>query len=251
MANRQSRKADGRPSFQFYPDDWLSEPGLRLCDLSARGLWIDLLCFMFGMEERGSLVQNGRILTSREVSNLVGRPQAEVKQAIEQLVEHCVCETADDGRIYSRRMTRDEKQRLSKVEAGRKGGRSRKLSKRQAKGGSPSPSPSPSPSSSSSSPPNPLVQNGFERFWEAYPRKQAKAKARQIWSRLKSDDDLLETMLDAIAKWRLTDQWQKDGGIYIPMPSTWLNQKRWQDEPPKSKEQERQERFDKSLGRIP
>jgi len=35
-----------RPSFQFYPGDWLQRAALRACSLSARGLWIDMLSFM-------------------------------------------------------------------------------------------------------------------------------------------------------------------------------------------------------------
>jgi hypothetical protein len=26
-------------------------------------------------------------------------------------------------------------------------------------------------------------------------------------------------------------EWTKDGGQFIPHPATWLNQKRWEDEP--------------------
>ena len=29
---------------------------------------------------------------------------------------------------------------------------------------------------------------------------------------------------------KLSRQWQKDGGQYIPNPATWLNQGRWEDE---------------------
>ena len=143
---RQSRRPDGRPAFQFYPDDWLSEGSLRLCSLAAHGLWIDLLCQMFKMEERGKLRISGKQLGSKEIAGLVGKPEADVKQALSELQAYKVCETADDGTIYSRRMVREEKQRLSKVEAGRKGGQvkkpSRRPSKTEAKGGSPSPSPS-------------------------------------------------------------------------------------------------------------
>ena len=35
-----------RPSFQFYPGDWLRDPALRACSLAARGLWADVLCYM-------------------------------------------------------------------------------------------------------------------------------------------------------------------------------------------------------------
>ena len=37
-------------------------------------------------------------------------------------------------------------------------------------------------------------------------------------------------MLKAVEAQRKWPQWQKKGGDFIPMPATWLNQKRWQDE---------------------
>ena len=44
-----------RPSFQFYPGDWLHDTGLRACSLAARGLWIDIVCFMHQAEPYGHL----------------------------------------------------------------------------------------------------------------------------------------------------------------------------------------------------
>ena len=37
-------------------------------------------------------------------------------------------------------------------------------------------------------------------------------------------------MISAVIKQRQSDQWMKDNGQYIPMPTTWLNQRRWEDE---------------------
>ena len=37
-------------------------------------------------------------------------------------------------------------------------------------------------------------------------------------------------MLEAIAKQKKSDMWKRDKGQYIPNPSTWLNQKRWEDD---------------------
>ena len=37
-------------------------------------------------------------------------------------------------------------------------------------------------------------------------------------------------MTAAIAKQKLSDQWTKEGGQFIPHPATWLNGKRWEDE---------------------
>jgi hypothetical protein len=67
----------------------------------------------------------------------------------------------------------------------------------------------------------------FEKFWLEYPKKVAKKKAEQIFTRLNPN---LEVVLSGLAKWKQTDQWKKDGGQFIPHPSTWLYQERWNDE---------------------
>lgn len=70
---------------------------------------------------------------------------------------------------------------------------------------------------------------GFDRFWEAYPRKQAKAQAAKAFARLRADERLLEAMLAAVARQSRSEQWQRDGGQFIPMAATWLNGRRWED----------------------
>ena len=121
-----SGKADGRPSFQFYTRDWLAEPGLRICSLAVRGLWIDCLCLMWVSPERGVLLKpNGSIPQADEVARMVSANQAEVKQALSRLQAEGVAATRDDGALYSRRMVRDAKQIASKAQAGRKGGLAR------------------------------------------------------------------------------------------------------------------------------
>ena len=74
----------------------------------------------------------------------------------------------------------------------------------------------------------------FARFWDAYPRHEAKQTARKAFYKLNPDEELLEKMLDAIERWKRTAQWQEDGGRYIPHPATWINQRRWEDDPPKA-----------------
>jgi len=70
----------------------------------------------------------------------------------------------------------------------------------------------------------------FAAFWSAYPRKEGKGKAEDAFGKLIVTDDLLATMLKSIDAAKQSDQWRKDGGQYIPHPSTWLNQRRWEDE---------------------
>ena len=69
----------------------------------------------------------------------------------------------------------------------------------------------------------------FERFWKAYPRKIGKVAAWNVFRRLKVDDAMLDKILKAIDAQKKSDQWNRDGGQYIPHPRTWLNQGRWED----------------------
>lgn len=66
----------------------------------------------------------------------------------------------------------------------------------------------------------------FEKFWSKYPKKEAKAKAKRIWKR-KNIGDNLEEILEFIKNAKKTERWNEG---YIPMPTTFLNQKRWQDD---------------------
>ena len=70
----------------------------------------------------------------------------------------------------------------------------------------------------------------FARFWAAYPKKVRKADARKKFEKLVPDESTLSAILSSLDYLKTTDQWQRDNGKYIPNPSTWLNQKRWQDE---------------------
>lgn len=79
----------------------------------------------------------------------------------------------------------------------------------------------------------PKTDEQFERFWAAYPRKRSKATAYKTWQKIKPDQPLLNTILHALEQQKLSAQWQRDNGQYIPYPATWLNGGRWEDEPEK------------------
>ena len=71
----------------------------------------------------------------------------------------------------------------------------------------------------------------FNCFWKAYPRKEAKQAAQKAFEKLAPDNAQLEVMLSALNKQKVSEQWTKDGGQFIPHPATWINQRRWEDEP--------------------
>ncbi|QAT48563.1 hypothetical protein EQM14_01520 [Caproiciproducens sp. NJN-50] len=74
------------------------------------------------------------------------------------------------------------------------------------------------------------LEDRFNRFWKAYPKKVGKGAAERSFKKYKPNEVLLVAMLEALKLQRRSDQWQRDGGQYIPNPATWLNQKRWEDE---------------------
>jgi hypothetical protein len=70
----------------------------------------------------------------------------------------------------------------------------------------------------------------FEKFWQAYPRKTGKGDAAKSWNKL-GPPPSAEQWKAALAWQSESLQWTKDGGQFIPMPATYLNQRRWEDEP--------------------
>lgn len=72
----------------------------------------------------------------------------------------------------------------------------------------------------------------FERFWQLYPRKVGKGAAKKSWNRIKPNAELFEIIMRKVSMAIQSEQWQKEGGRYIPNPATWLNQERWNDELP-------------------
>lgn len=67
-------------------------------------------------------------------------------------------------------------------------------------------------------------------FYQAYPKKQDKARARKSFFKIKNLPDVFPHLMKGLEQQKASADWKKDGGKYIPYPSTWLNNKRWEDE---------------------
>jgi len=78
---------------------------------------------------------------------------------------------------------------------------------------------------------SPEKLSSFSEFWSLYPKKTGKGAAEKSWSKIKEKKEVLEKIKIAL-KWQVKSaQWKNEDGKYIPMPVTYLNQKRWEDEP--------------------
>lgn len=108
----------------------------------------------------------------------------------------------------------------------------------------------------------------FSEFWQAYPKKRNKARAKQAFFRIKNIEKVFPVMMQALGRQKVSADWQKDGGQYIPLPTTWLNGERWEDveqvevQPPASgpvvptaadlerRESERQRQLDENMNEL-
>jgi hypothetical protein len=109
LKRSEPKKKDGKkPAFQFYPGDWLRDPSLRSCSLAARGLWMDMLCFMHESSRRGFLLIGIMPVKADKLARMVGETLETTQILLHELREAGVFSETDDGTIYSRRIVRDE-----------------------------------------------------------------------------------------------------------------------------------------------
>ena len=112
------------PAFPFYVGDWLKCPEVRALPPDYRGLWFDLLCYMWESTERGIMIKpNGKPYNEKEIIRMVGLDNQNSGQWLTTLIENGVCgKRESDGAIFSRKMIRDEEIRIKRKQAGKLGG---------------------------------------------------------------------------------------------------------------------------------
>lgn len=74
------------------------------------------------------------------------------------------------------------------------------------------------------------IQQRFERFYSAYPKKKSKGRAFKWFKTHKPSSELVDTMIESLNQQKSTLDWQKENGRYIPYPASWLNSCGWENE---------------------
>jgi len=96
------------PAFQFYVKDWLSDSQLKMVSHSTKGIWIDLLCFMWDAPERGQVTG-----TMEQIKRMVGATDTDFTLFIEEAktLSFCYFSVTDSllVTVRNRRMYRDAK----------------------------------------------------------------------------------------------------------------------------------------------
>ena len=111
-----------RPSFQFYPADWLRDTALRSCSVQSRGLWIDMICYMHEGSPYGYLKVGNKVILASNLAGMTGLTLQEAEGCLKELHDAGVYDIDEDGVICSRRMIRDENLRNIRALGGHKGG---------------------------------------------------------------------------------------------------------------------------------
>jgi hypothetical protein len=74
-----------------------------------------------------------------------------------------------------------------------------------------------------------LEEAEFNKFWEFYPKKKSKGDAYKAWQQVKEKRPALASILKAIVVLRDSDDWNREGGKWIPYPASWLRAWGWAD----------------------
>ncbi len=76
------------------------------------------------------------------------------------------------------------------------------------------------------------ADSSFEDFWNAYGKKTDHKKAKAKYISLYKKGLIPDNLIEVVKKWKNTDSWKKNNGMYQPLATTWLNGERWEDELP-------------------
>ena len=225
------------PFFKFFPRDYRADPSIQGTSFAARGLYIEVKCLAWMNEaNRGYLEVSGKPLTDpAQIARVTGGEAEETRRLLEELLTADVLCRDSRGCIFCPALVAEAQRSEIGRQFGLKGGNPAL----KTKGVNPTLNPPPYPGGLNSEGRrqkaegrdqiSPIPPTGdFSRFWDAYPRKVARQAAIKAFKAAISKTNI-ESMLKALATQKQSQQWQKDGGRFIPHPSSWLNGERWAD----------------------
>lgn len=230
------------PYFPFYIGDWRKDLGVKALNLELRGLWLEMLFDMWESEQRGKLLINGKNPSDEILAEFYGISLKKFKKMKEKLLFLGVASTDENLKcIYSRRMVRDEKIRVIRSEAGKKGGEStaRKndlldvLLKQNVNQNpvSDNETETDTESLTKSETWKIIKQETFEKRWKSYPgKKDGKKASSGHWnSSIKKYEDIRKYD-SALENYREDVRFERNNGfpgLNWKNGSTWFNN--WQD----------------------
>lgn len=233
------------PAFQFYASDYLSSSKVQRMTLEAQGAYVRLLCYSW---------QDGYI--PADVALLARLCNCTVKRMAvlwDSFLRDCFIPSGSDPDKLVNARLEEVRSKVTEFKAERSQSGKLGAAKRWKDHSSANDSAIEQPLTKNSSPvfslhiPPIVPQNGngktetgyaveFEEFWKEYPKRIGKGAAFREWKKLRPSQALQDSILHALKHQKLSLQWNRDGGVYIPNPSTWLHQRRWDDDIPSGRQ---------------
>jgi uncharacterized protein YdaU (DUF1376 family) len=230
----------------FYPQDWIIDTA-RLTP-EERGVYIQIIALIYS--NRGP-IENDPVW----IAGVSGCSSRMVKSVISKLEEKGFVQFSG-GKITQKRAENELNIKRKHLELSSKGGRNRAENEREYKennyldssegviplsSSSPSPSPSPTqleekePKGSKKKPENKNeipenIYDEFCEFWKIAEKKVGKGAAEKAYMKARefeAKENINPAWIAANRKWKTLAENEKR---FIPHPSTWLNEKRWEDE---------------------
>ena len=211
--------------FKFFFRNWIESERVRRMPLAAQALYVRALCLQ---------AIHGSLPCDLEELAMLLHVRFSEMDAWNHVTPHFIVDaTGTEPRLYNEHLREVLVLRERDAEARRKGAESanaqRNAQRTQKTKQSAKRQRAVRASSSLSS--SYSLSLSFSKLWEIYPNGKGKSVALRAWENLNPDEKLADTILAHVAKRATTDpQWIKDGGQYVPMCSTFLNQRRWEDE---------------------
>lgn len=221
--------------YRFYGGDWLSDPKVMLLSAGERMCFVTLMCIVSAndstdgstiISEKKLMLHSGVDPDSEEWDRIKGVLVKLEKLGFVTLSDTDVTDS-DKQVTLANWVQRQWIVEDSRVRMRRHRAKKREENENSVTTKSQNPSESVSASASES---KKEVEDRFDLFWSAYPKKVAKKKAQQIWMRLKPSEDLTKRIIADVEARAKTDSWKKEKRKYVPHPTTYLNQERWEDE---------------------
>jgi len=223
--------------FKFYHNKWLTDRAINNLRPQDRLCFITLLCVTSQSDERNGIVTNyceHEIIKLTQLDiNVTDDEKSDYHLAIgftQRLVDCGVIEIVNDKEIRIKNFAKRQDTMLSPAERAKKYREKKKVTsvtKKSDESNAREDKIRKEKNRVDKIKTTTVVDDGFNSFWNNYPRKIGKSAAGKAWQKLKPP---LDVVLEAIEKQKNSDQWSKDNGKFIPHPTTWLNGKRWEDE---------------------
>ncbi len=241
-----------RPWWKFCGRDWLGDLDLHRCSVAARGLWIEMLCLMNEGVPYGHLADKKGAIKASRLAHVAQIRNHVCEKLMKELEDNSVFSKTDGGVIFSRRMVRDEAERLKAQERMErfKRGKERVVlpvrngvrnGEKNAVRASDSDSDSDSEKKNKVTPAENSLAGEYMRLVEAWPDdRRGVDLGAQVWISLVDSGEItaagLQEVFAGLERWKLSELWQKSNGKYIPAIANpqgtgWLQKRAWKDHP--------------------